>query len=282
MKKVAVIVLNYKLKEQTISCINSVKKSDYKNIDLIVVDNNSGDRIGEEIKKLLGIEFIQNNENLGYTGGNNIGIKLALKKAADFIFILNPDTKVEKDTISHLASFLSNHPEVGIVCPKIYFSDTKKIWYAGGIFDMQNVLGAHRGINEKDVGQYNEPSASDYATGAAMLVKREVFEKIGFFDERFFLYYEDADFSIRAKKNGFKISYVPNAVIFHKNAQTTGLGSPLQDYYITRNRLLLAHKFLPFRTKFALLREAWRNSNIPARKRALIDFLLGRFGKGEI
>lgn len=282
MHKVAVVILNYKLKEQTIKSLNSVKKSSYKNLDLIIVDNNSDDGIAGKVKSIPDVGFIQNKENLGYTGGNNTGIKLALKKEADFVFILNPDTTIDKDAILKLVNFLLEHPDVGIVCPKIYFSDTKKIWYAGGMFDMQNVLGSHRGVNEKDQGQYDDPQETDYVTGAAMMVKKDVFDRVGFFDERYFLYYEDADFSYRAKLAGYKIMYVPSAVIYHKNAQATGLGSPLQDYYITRNRLLFASKFLSLRTKFALLREAWRNRFFPARRKALVDFLLGRFGQGKI
>ena len=281
MLKVAIVILNFKLKDQTIKCINSVKKSSYKNLDIIIVDNNSGDGIGEDLKKISGINFIQNTENLGYTGGNNIGIKMALKNRADWVFILNPDTTIEQNTITNLLNS-SQQDRIGIICPKIYFSESKKIWYAGGIFDMQNVLGRHRGIDEVDIGQYDNVTETDYATGAAMFIKKEVFDKIGLFDSRYFLYYEDADFSMRTKHAGFKILYNPAAIIFHKNAQTTGLGSPLQDYYITRNRLLFASKFLPLRTRFALLREAWHHRQIPARRKALIDVFLGKFGKGEI
>jgi GT2 family glycosyltransferase len=112
------------------------------------------------------------------------------------------------------------------------------------------------------------------------MVKREVFEKIGLFDERYFLYYEESDFCYRAKEAGYKIMYIPKAIVYHKNAQTTGLGSPLQDYYITRNRMLFASKFLPLRTRFALFREGIRNWSNPTRKKAHLDFLFGKFGRG--
>lgn len=282
MSKVAVVILNFKLKDQTIECVKSVQKSSLSVDRLIVVDNNSQDGIEEEIKKMSGITFIQSGDNLGYSGGNNIGIKKALEKSdIDWIFILNPDTVIKKDTIKILVGEASDY-NAGIAGPKIYFTNSKKIWYAGGNFDLANVLGSHRGVDEEDKGQYDETSETDYVTGAAMLVKKEVFEKIGLLDERYFLYYEDSDFCYRAKMVGFKIIYVPEALVYHANAQTTGLGSPRQDYYITRNRMLFASKFLSIRTRFALFREALKNINMPMRRKALLDFILGRLGNGGI
>ena len=279
MAKVAVIILNYQLKNDTLEAVYSVLQSDFTGIEIIVVDNNSEDGIEEEIKKIRGVKFIQIGSNLGYTGGNNLGIRYAINVGSDYIFILNPDTVVKKDTIRYLLS-ASENENAGVVGPKILFNDKKTIWYAGGEIDKNNVLGAHRGLDQVDIGQYDNPSEVSFVTGAAFFAKRQLFERAGFFDERYFLYMEDADLCLRAKKLGMKIFYQPKAVVFHKNAKATGLGSPLQDYYITRNRLLFAFKFLSYRTRFALLRHVFVNINIPARRRALFDFLLGRFGKG--
>lgn len=281
MKKVAVVILNYKLKDQTLKCIESVNKSSYENIQIIVVDNASKDGLGEDVKDFPDVEFIASSINTGYTGGNNLGVNKALSDGADYIFILNPDTEVEKDTISKLVKGLEKY-SCGIAGPKIYFAQSKKIWYAGGVFDKANVIGLHRGVDEEDSGQYDHPMETDFVSGAAILIKKEVFKKIGLFDERYFLYYEDSDFCFRAKDKSFKIMYIPDAVVSHANAQTTGLGSPLQDYYIIRNRMLFAAKFLPFRTRFALLREALKNLGNPARRLALFDFLIGNFGKGSL
>lgn len=280
MKKVAVVILNFKVKNETINCIQSLKKSEYKNLDIIVVDNNSCDGLAQEIQKIDGVSFISNNKNLGYTGGNNIGIKKALSNNADYIFILNPDTLVDKNAIGSLLS-TAERENAAIVGPKILFSDKKTIWYAGGTLDLANVLGRHRGVDEKDNGQYKKIEETDNVTGGAMFVKREVFEKIGLFDDKYFLYYEDSDFCYRAKKAGFKLFFDPFAIIYHGNAKSTGLGSSLQDYFITRNRMLFAAKFLSWRTKFALLREALRNIKKPARRLALIDFLFDNLGKGS-
>lgn len=280
MPKVGVVILNYKLKDQTLKSIESVLNSDYKNISIIVVDNNSMDGLGEALAGRGDMVFIQNNENLGYAGGNNIGIKKALEMGAAYVFILNPDALVEPRTIGNLVSKAEIY-NAGISNPKIYFMGTKKIWFGGKIFDKANVLAMHRGVNQEDIGQYDDDEEMEDATGAAILIRSDVFAKIGFFDERFFLYYEESDFCFRAKLAGFKIMYIPSAVVFHKNAQSTGLGSSLQDYFITRNRMLFASKHLPLRTQFALFREALRHINHPARKMAFMDHLLGKYGKGS-
>lgn len=278
--KVGVVILNYKVKDLALKCIDSVQRSSYKDLYIIAVDNNSQDELEEKIKKLKSVIFIQTGQNLGYTGGNNAGIKRALNADCKYILILNPDTEIKNDTIENLLQ-AAQKSEAGIVGPKIYFSDKKAIWYAGGIFDKANVIGKHRGIDEKDIGQYEEETETDFVTGAAMFVGANVFKTIGMFDERYFLYYEDSDFCFRAKTKGFKIIYTPKAVIYHNNAQSTGLGSSLQDYFITRNRMLFASKFLPLRTRFALFRETLKNLGNPTRRLALFDFLSGRFGRGS-
>ncbi len=278
MKKVGVVILNYKVREQTIKCVDSVRQSTYQNLEIIVVDNNSQDQIEIDLKD---VRFIQTGENRGYSGGNNIGIKKALDLGCDYIFVLNPDTVIEKDTIKILVE-TAEKENAGIVGPKIYFKNNKTIWYAGGIFDKANVLGHHRGMDEKDEGRYDKVEETDFVTGAAIMIKKEVLEKVGLFDEKYFLYLEDVDLCLRAKKAGFKILYIPGAEVFHENAKSTGLGSPIQDYYITRNRMYFASKYLPLRTRFALFREGVKNIKTPARRKALIDFLSHKLGKGNI
>lgn len=278
MKSLAIVILNYKLSKQLIESIESIQKSGFLDYQLIVVDNDSKDPIEMDLKKFPEVVFIQTGANLGYSGGNNVGIKEALRLGCEYVLVLNPDTIVRADTLANLMKGM-RVTQADIVAPKIYFKDSKIIWYGGGVFDSANVLGSHRGVDQVDEGQFDEWSETDFASGAAMLVKKRVFEKIGFFDEDYFLYYEDADFCYRVKQAGFKIVYYPKAVVYHANAQTTGLGSPRQDYYITRNRMLFAKKHLPFRTQFALLREGLANFGQSVRQKALIDFWLGRFGK---
>ncbi len=280
MNKVGVVILNYKVKDQVLKCVESVKKSSYKDLEIIVVDNNSHDGLENSIKQFKDIFFIQTGDNLGYSGGNNQGIKKALDLDCEYIFILNPDTTIDSKCIEECLDGFKDE-EAGIIGPKVYFGDGKTIWYAGGKFDLDNVLGSHLGVNEIDQGQYDQVMETDFVSGGALFVKSEVFKKIGLFDERYFLYYEDSDLCFRAKKVGYKIMYIPSAKVYHTNAQSTGLGSPLQDYFITRNRMLFASKFLPLKTKLALIREAIKNSKMPTRRMALKDFLLNNFGKGS-
>ncbi len=280
MKKVGVVILNYKVKDLAIRAVKSVLDSTYPELSIIVVDNNSKDGLGEELTKDRSVIFIQNSANLGFTGGNNVGIKKALNMGAELVFMLNPDAYVEKDTIEKLVTGLERY-HAGIVNPKIYFDNSKTIWFAGKKFDYKNVLASHIGVDKEDHGQFDEEKELEDATGAALLISKEVLEKVGDFDDRYFLYYEESDLVYRAKKAGFKAYYIPSAVVYHKNAQSTGVGSPLQDYFITRNRMLFASKFLPFRTRFALFREALRHLGNPNRRLALFDFLTGKFGQGS-
>ena len=150
--------------------------------------------------------------------------------------------------------------------------------------DWNNVIGHHRGVDEIDRGQFDKTEETELATGCCMLLKKEVFEKVGMLDDKYFLYYEDADLSIRTKKKGFKIVYVSKSVIWHKNASSAGgSGSVLQDYYITRNRLLFGFRYSAIRAKFALLREslALLINGRKWQKRGVLDFYLGKLGRGS-
>ena len=293
--KIAIVVLNYNGKENTLACINSIKKlnkSNYK-VKLIVVDNASNDGSREALSKIKDITLVKNDKNLGYSGGNNIGIKHALSLGSEYILILNNDTIVEKSLIINL---INSAKKGDIVSPKIYFAKGfefhknrykkedlgKVIWYAGGKIDWQNVMGIHIGVDEIDHGQFSKRLEIDLATGACMLIKRQVFEKIGFFDEKYFLYLEDMDFCVRAKRAGFKIIFEPKAILWHKNASSGGgSGSGLQDYYISRNRLLFATKYAKARTKFAVFKQILSQINSPIKRKALIDFVTFNFGKGS-
>lgn len=290
---IAVVILNYNGLDNTLECVESVNNSNLREkIQIIVVDNNSQDNSQNVLKKVKNITLIVNSANLGYSGGNNIGIKYALQTKADYICLLNNDTKVDRHLIINLLDS-DNH---SIISPKIYFypgfefhenrykkSDLGKIiWSAGGLIDWDNVIGKHRGVDEVDHGQYDKEIEIDYATGACIFAKRDIFENVGFLDEKYFLYLEDMDFSIRAKKLGYKIVYKPKAILWHKNAASAGgSGSKLQDYYFTRNRLLFAFKYTKTRTKLAVLRQIISQSQDSTKRMALLDFFLNRFGENS-
>src|SRR3989344_3552374 len=292
--KIAVVILNYNGIDNTLECLDSLRRCNRKNhqVEIIIIDNNSNDGSDQILSKIKDICFIQNQENLGYTGGNNAGIKFALKRGAANVIILNNDTVVHPSFIINIV----NAAKFGdVISPKIYFApgfefhksryikseSGKVIWYAGGKIDWQNVMGIHKGVDEVDHGQFSKRQEVDLATGACMLIRRQVFEKIGFFDKKYFLYLEDMDFCVRAKRAGFKIIFEPKAILWHKNASSGGgSGSSLQDYYISRNRLLFATKYAKVRTKFAVFKQILSQINTPIKRKALIDFVTFNFGKG--
>lgn len=282
---VFVVILNWNGKEDTLNCLSSLESSDYpKNaLSVIVVDNGSTDGGSNAIRTAFPeVALLQNDENKGFAEGNNVGARFALKEEADFVFFLNNDTIVQQNTISELVKAFDRHANAGIVSPKIYFDykGKKSIWFAGGDIDWANIYGKHIGVNEQDRGQYDEEKQTEFCTGCAMMVKREVLEEVGFFDGRFFAYYEDSDLSVRAKKAGFELWYIPRTTLFHKNAQSGGgTGNIIQNYFIPRNRLLFAFKHASWRTQFALIREAIRFLSTEKRQ-GIIDFFLLRFGKG--
>lgn len=306
MQQIFVSILNFNGKDNTIECLKSLEKNsrDNFNLKILVIDNGSSDGSVEEIKNYIeknenkqacSLVLLENKENLGFSGGHNVGIKYALENGGDAVVILNNDTIVDKNLISEL---LKVPEDAGIVAPKIYFykgfefhkgrykEDEKGrvFWYAGGIMDFRNVIGHHRGVDEVDDGQYDVLQNTDFASGCCMLIKKEVFEKVGLFDDRYFLYYEDNDLSQRAKSSNFKIIYNPKALLWHKNAGSVGgSGSSVQDYYITRNRMLFGMKFVPLRSKISLLKESLNLllRGRPWQKKGIVDFYLGKFGKGS-
>ncbi len=302
MKHVVISLLNFNGLKNTLACLaslNNIKINNFK-LTIVVVNNLSKEEFDLKINSLGGIPLvvIKNSKNLGFSGGNNVAIKYALENGADYVLILNNDTYVDKNFLEELLKVGEQDNKVGILVPKIYFAPGfeyhknryskdergRVFWYAGGEMDWPNVIGIHRGVDEVDSGQYNKTEETEIATGCCVLVKKDVFENIGMFDDKYFLYYEDADLCLRAKMKGFKIMYVPKSIIWHKNAGSAGgSGSVLQDYYITRNRLLFGFRYAQYRSKFALFRESlsllFRGR--PWQKRGIIDFYLGRFGKGS-
>lgn len=294
MEKISIVVLNFNGLNDTLDCLVSLKPISVKNtnVDVIVVDNDSHDDSHKTLSKIKWIKFIQNKDNLGYSGGNNVGIQLAMENGADYILILNNDTIVQPNFIEPLVHSARD----GIASPKIYFAKGyefhhagykkkdlgKVIWYAGGKIDWDNIIGSHIGVDEVDRGQFDKEAEVDFATGACMMVRSDVFKKIGLFDEKYFLYFEDADLCQRAKNSNFLVKFQPQSVISHKNAASTGgSGSQLQDYFITRNRLLFGFKYAKLRTKFALLRQAFQSIKEPQKRKALKDFLTFNFKKGS-
>jgi len=209
--KVFIVVLNYNGKDVIKKCLTSVFKIDYPNFEVVFVDNNSTDGSLELAKgNFSKANFIKNEENLGYASGNNIGIRFSLERMAEYVLVLNNDTEVEKDFLTKLIEVMEEDKKIGIASPVIMDANTKKVWFSGGKIDWLRMKTLH--LQNARTETYFK---SDFITGCSMLVKAEVFEKIGLFDEDFFLYWEDADFSLRSKKSGFKNVVVPTSCIYH-------------------------------------------------------------------
>jgi hypothetical protein len=228
-----------------------------ESIEVIVVDNASKeDEVTQIEQRYPQIKVIRSKENLGFAGGNNLGIQAAQGK---YLFFLNNDTllRSKKEDVrgkmfQPLINRLESSPKIGMVSPKIKFSwgDTH-IQYAG-YTPLSKITMRNRsiGFGEADNGQYDTPHSTPYAHGAAMMVKREVIDKAGLMPECYFLYYEELDWSMMIRRAGYDIWYEPACTVFHKESQTTGQNSPLRTYYITRNRLMFVKRNNPNVTRY--------------------------------
>ncbi len=221
---VSIIILNWNRKDDTISLLQSIGKVSYPNFLLILVDNASSDGTVDAVKeKFPFVKIIPNSENLRFAGGNNVGIEYALQTKTDYVLLLNNDTIVDPNFLSKLVEYAEGNNDVGIGGPKIfYYYDQRRIWFAGGKIDYWKGWISHIGIREVDHGQYDSAREVDYITGCCMLVKREVIEKIGKLDESYFIYGEDSDWCIRAKRAGYSLVYVPSSIIWHKVSASSG------------------------------------------------------------
>jgi GT2 family glycosyltransferase len=286
--KHAVVLVNYKVATDTIVCVNSIKKTkDAPHI--IVVDNGSAPEVVQELRDACpGLDIIVAPGNVGFSVGNNLGIKKALKMGAEVVYILNNDTEVDPNLFFRAYRYVAGKNRIS--GGKIYYAKGYEfhaeqkgkgniIWYAGGYFDWSVVIARHYGVDEEDHGQYDKIKPVDFITGCFIAVPRQVFKKIGLLDEPFFLYLEDTDFCLHAKAKGIEVMYNPNLVVYHRNSSSTVAGSPLVDYYITRNRFFIGKRYGSFRLRFALLREAlFRNWSSPIRRAAFLDYFFGRMG----
>lgn len=250
---VFVIVLNFNGKDTLNRCLASLYQSDYPEFEVVVVDNNSQDGSFEQAKSFFSrAHFIKNFANFGFAKGVNVGLRFALEKFADYVFFLNNDATVEKTTLSLLVQTMKRNPNIGVATPLI-LSANNEIWFAGGKINWLRMKACH---SYKILSA--SPYATEYVTGCSMLVKKEVFKKIGLFDERFFLYYEDADFSVRAKRAGFDLCVIPEARLQHIEQSENKNNSKL--YWLVLSGLLF------FRLHSSWLQKLWIMPYLQIRK----------------
>lgn len=301
MLNIFVSVVNFNGSKNTLDFLNSLEQITRRdfNLSAVVVDNGSGENFTAkaETYKNFTLKTLRLDENTGFSGGQNRGIKYSLENGADFVVILNNDVILDKNIFIELLKTFEEKKDCGAVSPKIYFAkgyefhknryhdkDLGKVfWYAGGNLDLKNIIGSHNGVDEVDKGQYEALVETDFVSGCCMFVKKEVFERVGFFNEKYFLYYEDNDFSQRIKRLGYGIYYQPKAILWHYNAGSSGSGSALHDYYITRNRLLFGFTYASKRARLALFKESLRIlvSGRQWQRIGIKDFYLRNLGRGS-
>jgi GT2 family glycosyltransferase len=300
MSHVAIIFINYnstKLTKQAIASFwrTKEKKDTYS---ILVWDNASTEVPTNE--QLGRCEIVVSKKNLGFAQGYNEAVRYALRKyKPDYILIVNNDTKAARGLIKELIVTSKHYKDKAIVAPKIYFDKGYEfyrhdylpeergnvIWYAGGNIDMANVIPFHKGVDEVDRGQYDIQEETSFVSGCCFLTTPKVWKTLKGFDRKYFMYYEDVDFCMRARKKRITIVYAPKAWIYHINAGSSqGSGSRFHQYYQTRNRLRFGLQYARLRSKLALLKEAkqiWMTGN-SAQKQGVIHALEGKWGMRKI
>jgi len=243
---VSIVTLNWNTTAVTCEFLSSIKEHNtYKNTEVIIVDNASdSDPTLPFLSVFPSAKIIRNTKNVGFSAGNNIGIKASL---GHFVFIVNNDTEFTPGLIESLLTVFQTNADAGIVCPKFhYYFNKGVIEYAG--YKPVNIFTGRNGMignGEYDKGQYNKLVKTNYAHGGAMMVCRKAIEKVGLLPELFFLYYEELDWSVKFKKKGYGIYFQPEALIYHKESMSTGKTNPLKTFYLTRNRILFMRRNMP-------------------------------------
>lgn len=297
-EKISVILVNYNGREFNDKCIASILNSTIKEqLHILIVDNASTDDSLDRLRKSWGshvqVDIVSLEKNYGFAGACNVGIKWSANRNINYYLLLNNDTEIESDAIEKLYSCYKS--KKAIIVPKILYADKKnKIWCAGGNFTSVIKKPEQRGLNEADKGQYEKGGYCGFANGCCIFLSDKIISKAGLMNEKFFLYYEDTEYSLRAKESGVKIWYCPKAIVYHKvNGSTKGNQKPDNAYYITRNWLLCSRMHMRgwryglFLLYFLLNRGAWTGiwmmqgkfSMAGAVLEGFKDFRLGKMGK---
>jgi GT2 family glycosyltransferase len=248
------IVLNWCGEEDTAACVASLKSSTHEHLTVLLVDNASPDGSGARLHaRFPNVPFLQTGSNLGYTGGNNAGIRWALEQQADFILVINNDATVDPHCIATLVRVAEARPDAAVVAPQImYFDAPEKIWFGGGVFSRMRALGLHREPrNGGRTGATHEPIT--FFTGCCFLARADAMAATGGFDDSFFAYVEDAELSLRLVRSGYSLLYVPAARAYHRVPLTAAPTAPYQIRLRDRNRrrLVSRHYGLGDRLRFA-------------------------------
>ncbi len=239
------IILNWNAPQDTIECIESVKKSNYENLSIVLVDNGSRDDSVLVLRKHFpDLDIIENTQNAGFAEGNNIGMRYAMEKEADYFFILNNDVTLAQDCIEKLVKSAESLNYAGMLAPKVcYYDQPDMINSLGTSMDWLRLRPYLGFCGQKDKGQFNDKTIdAQILVGCAIFVKKDTLNRIGLIDKKFFIFHEEADWCLRNIKSGFKNVVIPQAAVYHKASKTMRKFSNLTTYYSIRNFLYLAHK----------------------------------------
>lgn len=300
--EVAAVVLNWRNGPETVACLRSVQRLRYPSLRVFVVDNGSGDDSVELIRRECAwATVIENDENLGYADGNNVGIRHAYDAGADYVLLLNNDTTVAENMLAELVNVAESNPDAGMVGPSVYDRDHPSTLFGVGSFiNWRTGSTWHRtGLESGGSAQSVVIENVDFVEGCCVLVRREVIARVGVLEPLYYLNYEDVDWSVRTVRHGFRVTVAPAATLWHKGSLTLGRATPANTYYMTRNALLFFSRNAPGHLRHLavgsiLLRAlrtvgAWtlrprywdeRHRRLRlANVLAVRDFSLGRFGR---
>ncbi|MCL5411601.1 MAG: glycosyltransferase family 2 protein [Patescibacteria group bacterium] len=246
LPKVGIVLLNWNSFKDSQKCLQSLKKINYSNYQIYLVDNGSSNKEGEALKKEFPeIILIKNEKNEGFAKGNNIGIRKALGDGANYVLLLNTDTTVDPKFLSEMVKVGKTHLEAGVIGSKVFFMERpEKLIHFGLYLDVNNSKIVSDGFDGKDE-DFKEVKEYDYVGGCCLLIKKETIDKVGLLDERFFAYFEESDWCFRVKEIGQKVLGAPKAKIWHKMPYPPiDKRGAFQNYLVTRNRLLFTRKRL--------------------------------------
>lgn len=292
---VACVILNRNRRDDTLECLRSLEGGTYANLRIVVLDCGSTDGSVEAVRSAFpGVRIIELERNLGYAGNNNVGMRAAVEAGADWVFVLNEDTVLAPDCVARLVEEGQRDPRIGILGPTVYHHDEPNVIQSAGGGLTRRWQGFHRGQNEEDRGQFRDPCPVQWISGCAILVRRDVIESVGLLDERFFIYWDETEWCVRAGKAGWRVVHVPAAKVWHKGVQRDYRPKPYVTYYSTRNRLLMLRKHrAPIAARVLAWAEVlrtltswsvkprWRHmrAHRDAMWRGLVDFLRARWGE---
>ena len=297
---VVAIVLHWQQLAQTLGCLASLRRLEYPALQVVVVDNGSTEPVADQAAEVFpGAQVLATGQNLGFAEGNNVGLRHAQALGADWAVLLNDDTVVAPDLLGRLVVAAEPLPQVAAAGPTIYYYDRPDtIWSAGGRIDWRSGRTEMLGLDRPGAGLGPDLQATDWLSGCALLIRRAALERVGLLDGRFFTYFEDVDWCVRASRAGYRLLHVPQARLWHRISPTRRQSSPRVSYYMARNHLLFLHKARlgpavalrvllgdHLRTVVSwTVRPRWRGRRAErdALLRGLVDYYRGRLGRSSL